>query len=373
MHRFGEEKNKVLNSMFLIVFGIIFYLMVGQEENLKWIFKIIKPILLAFSIAYILEPLVKVLCNKFKIKRGNSVLIILLGLIGVIGISISFIIPTLVRSIGDLASLINIEQLNKIVDDIVAGMGMDKSSEIFKQFSTMMESFITKFGATITTILQNSLGAALQVTSGIFNLIVSLCIAIYMLLDKDDLLARIKRVMYAFNKKEKVDELLAIGKRANEIFMRFFIGKIIDSIIIGIICLAIMVIFKVPYAPLVSIIIGITNMIPYFGPFIGGVPAVLIVLFVSPMHALIAAIIIIVLQQFDGLYLGPKILGEKVGVGAFWIIVSVTVGGAIMGVWGMLLGVPITVLVKTLIEESVQRKLDEKGLGDIEKDKLKKA
>ncbi len=373
MNRFGGEKNKVLNSMFLIVFGIIFYLMVGQEENLAWVFRIIQPILVAFFIAYILEPLVKVLCNKFKIKRGYSVLIILIALIGVIAISISCIIPTLVRSIKDLVNLINIEQLNKIVDEIVAGMGMDESSEIFKQFNNMLGSFITKFGSTITTILQNSLGAALQVTSGIFNLIVSLCIAIYMLLDKDDLLARIKRLMYAFNKKESVDGILVVGRRANEIFIRFFIGKIIDSIIIGMICFVVMFICKIPYSPLLSIIIGITNMIPYFGPFIGGVPAVLIVLLVSPMKALVAGIIIIVLQQFDGLYLGPKILGNKVGVGAFWIIVSVTVGGAVMGVWGMLLGVPITVLIKTLIEESVQKKLDEKGLGDIEKEKLKKA
>ncbi|MCM1992122.1 AI-2E family transporter [Oceanirhabdus seepicola] len=373
MDRFGGEKKKVVNSMFLIVFGILFYLMVGQEENLRWIFKIVQPIFIAFSIAYVLEPLVKLLCNKFKFKRGISVLIILLVLIGFIGISISFIIPTLVGSIKDLVNLINIEQLNKIVDEIVAGVGMDQSSEIFKQLNNMLGSFVTKFGEAITTILQNSLGAALQVTSGIFNLIVSLCIAIYMLLDKDDLLARIKRLMYAFSKKEKVDDVLAVGRRANEIFMRFFIGKIIDSIIIGIICFVIMFIFRIPYAPLLSIIIGITNMIPYFGPFIGGVPAVLIVLFVSPIHALIAGIIIIVLQQFDGLYLGPKILGDKVGVGAFWIIVSVTVGGAIIGVWGMLLGVPITVLIKTLIEESVQRKLDEKGLGDIEKDKLKEA
>ncbi|WBW97859.1 AI-2E family transporter [Oceanirhabdus sp. W0125-5] len=373
MERFGGEKKKILNSMFLIVFGILFYLMVGQEENLHWIFKIFQPIILAFSIAYVMEPVVKVLCNRFKLKRGISVLIILLALIGLIVISISFIIPTLVRSIKDLVNLISIEQLNNIVNEIVAAIGMDQSSEVFKQLSNMLGSFVNKFGETITILLQNSLGAALQVTSGIFNLIVSLCIAIYMLLDKDDLLARIKRLMYAFNKKESVDEALSVGKRANEIFIRFFIGKIIDSVIIGIICFVVMFICKIPYSPLLSIIIGITNMIPYFGPFIGGVPAVLIVLFVSPMKALVAGIIIIILQQFDGLYLGPKILGDKVGVGAFWIIVSVTVGGAIMGVWGMLLGVPITVLFKTLIEESVQRKLDEKGLGDIEKDKLKEA
>lgn len=158
--------------------------------------------------------------------------------------------------------------------------------------------------------------------------------------------------------------MLRISRKSDEIFSAFFVGKLIDSAIIGVICFFLMLIFRIPNAPAIGFFVGITNIIPYFGPFIGAVPAVLVTLASGSLWQVLWVIVLIVaLQQFDGLILGPKILGDKVGVGAFWIIVSVTAGGAIAGVVGMLVGVPVVVLFKTLIEEYVEKKLKEKKLN----------
>jgi predicted PurR-regulated permease PerM len=184
-----------------------------------------------------------------------------------------------------------------------------------------------------------------------------------MLIEKNDLLRRVKRLNYAVNDEEVANQLLYIMKKSHEIFSRFFVGKIIDSAIIGLMCFVIMWLFRIPNSPAIGFIVGITNMIPYFGPFIGAIPALLVTLASgSLLQVFLVFIIILGLQQFDGLYLGPKILGKKVGVGAFWIIVSVTVGGALFGLVGMFVGVPVTVLFKTLIETYVDNKLKEKEL-----------
>ena len=149
------------------------------------------------------------------------------------------------------------------------------------------------------------------------------------------------------------------------------VGKLIDSTIIGLLCYLFLYLFAVPFALIISIVIGITNMIPYFGPFIGAVPAILITLINSTEQTILVLVIIIILQQFDGLILGPIILGDRVGVSAFWIIVSVTVGGYLFGVLGMFLGVPVVVLVMTILEEEVQRRLNEKNMGRLEIERLK--
>lgn len=365
-----QERKKFMKSASLIIFGILFYMMVGKEENLHWLYRIVQPLVYAFAIAYLLEPLVGFINRKTKISRKYAVLIIVVVIIGLIIWGVTAI-PSFGKSITGLIATIDIDKIGEMINDFEAQFGLEKSSDIYKSITEVVSTGLTQLTKVITDVLNNAISSILGFTSGIFKFIVTLCIAIYMILDKDDLVGRIKRLLYAFNKKEKVDEMLKISSRANEIFKRFFIGKIIDSAIIGVICFVIMFIVGIPYPGLIALIVGITNMIPYFGPFIGGVPSVIIVMFIDMRSALIAGIIILALQQFDGLYLGPKILGDKVGVGAFWIIVSVTIGGAVMGVWGMLLGVPVTVLVKTLIEETVERRLKEKGLEDIAVDKIK--
>ena len=152
-------------------------------------------------------------------------------------------------------------------------------------------------------------------------------------------------------------------RECNHIFNGFLFGKMIDSLIIGILCFIIMNVLHLPYSLLMSLIVGITNMIPYFGPIIGAIPGVLMYLFIDPKLSLIFAIMILVLQQFDGLYLGPKILGDQTGIKPLWVIFGITVGGAYFGVIGMFLGVPTVAVITYLSNLFLNKKLKKKNIS----------
>ena len=162
-----------------------------------------------------------------------------------------------------------------------------------------------------------------------------------MLKDKEKFIYQIKKLTYALFSNKRATKIIRSGREFNIVFSEYLIGKMIDSLIIGIICFIGTLIIRVPYPLLISTIVGVTNMIPYFGPFIGMIPAVLITLFYNPIKALWMFIFILGLQQFDGLYLGPKILGTKLGLSPFWVITAIIVGGKLFGILGMLLAAPI--------------------------------
>lgn len=184
-----------------------------------------------------------------------------------------------------------------------------------------------------------------------------------MLKDKEYFARNFSRLTYAIFPKNKAEIIIEFFKEIKEAFSKFFVGKALDSLIIGILCFIGCLIMKVRYALLISLIVGVTNMIPYFGPFIGMIPAAIITVFYSPFKALWVIIFIFLLQQFDGLYLGPKILGIQVGLKPFWIILAILVGGGFFGVWGMLFAVPIAAVVKTVLGKYVTKQHKQKGIS----------
>lgn len=350
---------------------IIILLLVMSEEFRNDLSMIFKPLLIAFAIAYLLDPLVRLFNKKLRMSRGQAIatvvllIILILILIGAIGI------PSLVLNAGELMRNIrnipdNINFDFDIINKNLTVLNNQYLMSISEYINQLIGKTLSSIASISSVILEAVVVNAFRITSSFFSLIVSFVISIYMLIDKKDLQARVKRMIYAFLKKEDADYIINIGKVSNKIFSGFLIGKLVDSIIIGVLCWIILLFFKIKFAPIIAIIVGITNMIPYFGPFIGAIPATLIVLLQSPILALWVLIVIIILQQFDGLVLGPYILGDSVGVGAFWIIVGVTIGGTMFGVVGMLIGVPVLVLLKTIVEGMVEQFLNRKGLADIE-------
>ena len=181
-------------------------------------------------------------------------------------------------------------------------------------------------------------------------------------IDKEKFIALSKKVTYALCSKERAKFVLNLANKSNMTFSKFIGGKILDSVIIGILTFIILTIFKMPYVLLISVIIGVTNIIPFFGPFIGGIPSAIIILFASPIQALWFIIIIIVIQQIDGNIIGPKILGDSIGISAFWILFSLLVAAKFMGVVGMIIGVPLFAIIYSIIKEVVEDKLRKKGL-----------
>ena len=202
----------------------------------------------------------------------------------------------------------------------------------------------------------------MSIISWIINIILAFVISCYLMSSKHRIIHGMKRIIYALFDQETAYKVIFTIKECNHIFGQYIIGKALDSLIIGIICFVLMCILHLQYALLISIIVGITNMIPYFGPFIGAIPGLIILLIISPKQALIFLILIFLLQQFDGTILGPKILGDSTGLSPIWIIFAITVGGATGGVVGMFLGVPVIAVLVYLMNHIFDYMLYKKHL-----------
>ena len=204
--------------------------------------------------------------------------------------------------------------------------------------------------------------ASTSFASGLLSTVVGIIISVYMLLDKERFCAGCKKVWYAILPQQRADWLLDLTAEANRVFGGFISGKILDSLIIGILCFLGMTLFKMPNAMLISVIVGVTNVIPYFGPFIGAIPSFFIILIDAPIKALWFLVFILILQQFDGNILGPKILGDSTGLSAFWVIFAIMLFGGLYGFIGMFLGVPVFSVVYMLIWRFVDARLAARGM-----------
>ena len=381
-----EKKNKCLeilktlvSNMWYIValvaiIAIIFLMIANWGVVLAVIGKfltILMPFILGFFFACFINPLVKrvhSLLNRMKpgkgakIKKAFSVIISYVVVIGVITVLLIYIIPQIKASIGELGNTIqdgyqymitHQKELNEKIPFIGLGGGIEYIKE-FAYKKTMSN------GSEIIPYVYH-VSSSLLTTS--YNVLMGLVISIYIILDMKKLKRSARKVVYALSPKKKEQEVWETMKQCSHIFNGFLIGKMIDSLIIGILCLIAMSILKLPYALLLSLIVCITNMIPYFGPIIGAIPGVMIYLFIDIRYAFIFALMILILQQFDGLYLGPKILGDQTGIKPLWVIFGITVGGAYFGVMGMFLGVPVVAVIMYLLQLFLDKKLKKKNIS----------
>ncbi len=283
------------------------------------------------------------------------------------------VVPQVVDNINNIVSYIMngnvdiVEIINNLKGKIDSRY-IDFLTDYILQASESVKNTINRLLIDMSNILMRFLR---NIGTSTFTVITSFIINIYMLVEKEDILARGRRVIYAYFNEKNSKKILTVFSQSNKIFKAFLNGKLLDSAIVGVICAIAFYLFKVPYAPLMGTIIGFFNIIPFFGPIIGSVPVIIVSFFLEPAKAITALIIILVIQQLDANILDPKIVGGNVGVSPFWIITSVTVAGNLFGIPGMVLGVPAVVLIKTVIEESVNLRLIEKGISDIEKENMK--
>lgn len=381
-----EKKNKCLeilktlvSNMWYIValvaiIAIIFLMIANWGIVLAVIGKfltILMPFILGFFFACFINPLVKrvrSLLNRIKpgkgakIKKAFSVIISYVVVIGVITVLLIYIIPQIKESIGELGKTIQdgyqyMITHQKELNEKIPFIGLGGGIEYIKEFAYKK---IMSSGSEILPYVYH-ISSSLLTTS--YNVLMGLVISIYIILDMKKLKRSARKVVYALSPKKKEQEVWETMKQCSHIFNGFLIGKMIDSLIIGILCLIAMSILKLPYALLLSLIVCITNMIPYFGPIIGAIPGVMIYLFIDIRYALIFALMILILQQFDGLYLGPKILGDQTGIKPLWVIFGITVGGAYFGVMGMFLGVPVVAVIMYLLQLFLDKKLKKKNIS----------
>ena len=377
--------------LFATIAASVLFFMVLQRWEVFWniismILGSLEPITFGLIMAYLLNPLMMLIENKivgpllklaFKkkydelhgVKRGVSI-VITWGVVCVMLFALlSLVIPEIITSIEML-----VEKMPEYANHIMKWF--ENIREENPQIFEFMENTISIFTMSFTEAVNKILGAApkldiilAEISTGLYaivkavlNLFVGIIVSIYVLKDKERFVAQFKKLVYSLLPVKRANGVVSVFRLTHEKFGSFIIGKIFDSIIIGILCFIILTIFDIPYSVLVSVVVGVTNIIPFFGPFIGAIPSALLILCVDPIKCLTFIVIILLLQQFDGNILGPKILGSSTGVSSFWVLASILVGSGLFGVWGMVCSVPMFAVFYTIVGKYCKKTLKKKGM-----------
>lgn len=349
----------------LIVFISVVLILAKMIDNFEFflgsfdkLLSLISPLFWGIGIAYILNALMVWIEKKLpNIRRIATLGIVYVVFIGILTIFSLLIAPKIVQSIIDLGEKLprylseSYEYVSKYVNDLSSTTGWDLS------FLNIDDQTVGRILGIFNTTFNSVFFTAINVTKNFLTFVLGIFVSIYLLYEKENYLEYASKNILALFGAQKTVEILDYFKRVNHIFKSFLVGKFIDSSIVGILCFAGLSLLKVNYALLLSLIVGITNMIPYFGPFIGAIPAIILTLFFDPLQAVWVALFILGLQQFDGWYLGPAILGETMGISPLFIILAILVGGGFAGPLGMLLAVPLFKSVSELWEDMVEKKL----------------
>lgn len=340
-------------------------------------FSVIGPFLAGFLIAYLINPLseflnIKVLKSLFRIRatKIRKIIAVILSYVIVIGAIVGlmfYIIPQVADSLSKINNFISTAQTgyNEMMDWLKEFEEKNPSWDLQPVYD-LVESIPEKVSAFITTSLPEMVptifSTSVSVISAFFDGIIAIFVSIYMLMDKPYLINNIKRFTYSLFGAEKGDKIVATAGECNKIFGEYIIGKTIDAILVGVLCWIFMTVLEMPYPLVISLIVGISNMIPYFGPIIGAVPGIILLLIVDIPYALIFAVMILIIQQIDAWYLEPRILGETTGIRPIWIIFAITVGGYLAGVLGMFLGVPVVAVLSFLLDKLIATKIVKKEI-----------
>ena len=375
----------------IIVAGVALLLVYFLISHFSWVkstlgklLSILSPFIYGLVMAYLLSPIYNFIIKKTypiiqkKVEKKTTVLRIskviasavsVIILIGVVGGLLALLIPQLIESIRALTATLpeRFDQLNVWLDGILSGMGNQGTAESIDHMvsdlqdnllSWLQDTFLPGVGSFVQRV---STGVILTIRTS-FNMLIGVIACVYFLNGKETFKAQANKFILAFFKEERAHRIHDFFVYSNKTFGGFVTGKIIDSAIIGVLCFIVMRIIGLPYPILISTIVGVTNIIPFFGPFIGAIPSLFIIFIVSPVQALYFLILVIVLQQLDGNIIGPAILGNSIGIASFWIMFSIILGGGVFGFIGMVLGVPIFAIIYYYLGRYLDERLEKKGL-----------
>ena len=379
----------------LISAAVVYLLIINLDDifsGFMFMLSVLKPVIYGAIIAYLLNPLTKMyyrLLLKGYEKNGKSpsdktvrimesMTIVFALLTGVLIIAILcwLVIPQLITTVISLIETVPSQAndyYNYITDKIqsnkyIASRMQDTALQATKYMDNIMNNDL--FPWLKSELLPNLNIYAKQFANGVmsfinvlYNLFIGIIVAIYLLKGKRVFAAQAKKITYGVCRKKTADTIIHYVRISNNMFSGFISGKIVDSTIIGIICFVLMTIFRMPYALLVSVIVGVTNVIPVFGPYIGAIPSALLILLVSPVQALYFIILVAILQQVDGNIIGPAILGESTGLSAFWVLFSILFFGGFWGIVGMLVGCPLFAVIYTIAKDFINYCLEKRKLS----------
>ena len=304
------------------------------------------------------------------LKRVLAIIAAWIATIAVLSAFFYIVMPDITKSINVLINNIPLYLSN--LQALVGGIAETYKIEApfidnFLEFRISSEVFATilkEYGKDLLPQLANIANLSVQIGGIVFDVVIAIILSIYIMFSKEILIAQLKKALYAVCKKETASDMVRFARESHRIFSSFINGKLLDSLIIGILCFVGMSIIDFEFTMLISFIVGCTNVIPFFGPFLGAIPSILILLMVDPWQALWFAIFVFVLQQLDGNVIGPKILGDSTGLPALWVMFAILVGGGIFGIIGMFVGVPAFAVIYKFTKEYLEKKLESKNLPE---------
>lgn len=379
-----KTKNYFLLITYAIVLAYVFLNLDTVWNVVVTIIDLIKPFIIGVCIAFVLnipmkffeEKVVgKLTKERSKLKRPLSLIITIVVLVGLIIGLMTFVIPQLAESCSTLVKNVPeyVDSLEKFMNKNINSkelLSSDVIEEVYNKILSMGQNIIKIIGQVAGTIVSHALDITMGVTSTIINIVMAFIVSIYILLSKEKLSNQIKKILYAYMKKENVIKFLKVSKIANIKFTNFVRSQVIEACILGVLCFIGMKICSMPYALLISTIIGVTALVPIFGAFVGAILSAFIVLMVSPIKVILFAIIFVVIQQIEGNLIYPFVVGNSIGLSALWVLFAITVGGNAFGVVGMLIGVPLFGVLYTLISITTNKRLEKRNINieEIEKD-----
>lgn len=375
----------------IIVVGLLFNKILEQWAGFRTIIDKISgafaPIIVGAVIAFLMNPILvffdrlfhtlfqdKVITDKkklFKVSRTLAVILTTIVFLGIITGVVWLVVPQLYDSIKQLVGNMdnyysNLQSMVENINEKFQKLNIPED-ELNKYMNTaylkLQDMLNTKIMPNVDKIVVNIGSGVFSGLKFLYNFLIGIVASIYVMANKEYLASRGKKIIYAVFKVKNANNILDGLSEMYRIFGQFINGKILDSLIIGLIMFIVSTILNLPYAVLISVIVGVTNVIPFFGPIIGAIPCFFIVLIADPIKSLVLLLVILILQQFDGNILGPKIIGDTTGLSSFWVLTAVIVGGGLFGFFGMLLGVPVFACCYMYINRTCTAKLKEKNLA----------
>jgi len=367
---------------------VLFFLFIGKFSSvitvIKKLFSAMTPIIIGFVIAFLLNPLVNHLRKAIRsdlsklFKKAKEETIVRVADMLAVTLSMLFfllvitallwiLIPQLYESIQNLYN--NFDKYVSNVENMV-----NKLIKNYPDLISMVNNYMDDIEESIKEILTNKLlpnmnSIVVAISTGVFgglkmilNFVIGIIAAIYILASKDKFSAQMKKIIYSIFDKKKGNSILSAIDYVDAVFGGFIGGKLLDSFIVGAICFIFCKLVNMPYAMLISVIVGATNIIPFFGPFIGAIPSAVLVLVESPRMCIVFIIFILILQQVDGNIIGPLILSDSTGLSSFWVLFAILVGGNLFGFVGMVLGVPTFACIYTFMTRRLKDNLNKRGL-----------
>lgn len=385
-----ELSKKNMKRIFLIVAASIIFYLALQNLNIVFgflgkAFEILSPFIAGICIAFILNVFLRVIEEHLfrpidkrggkywkKLRRPLAVLLTYLFVLGIIVLLLFLVLPQLIESIKLLISSMPgyLDQLQKWYEGFLTRF--DVASETLRNFDwhTLTGKITEWLQTNASEMAQSAIGTTVSVVSSIFSFVMGVVFAAYILMQKEKLCNQVKKVTIAFLPHKIAEYLISVGKLTSRVFYKFVTGQLTEAVIIGLLCFAGMTVLRIPYAPMISALIGFTALIPIFGALIGTAVGALIILMDTPIKAVWFVLYIIIMQQIEGDFIYPRVVGSSVGLPSLWVMLAVLVGGDVGGILGMLISVPVSSILYCLVRQAVAKNLRDRNITDEDVDAM---